>query len=249
MRAGPVVALVVLMVLSSSAEAKKFRYAAGPQPAEDTTFTTAETELEPIVRRRGPRVPATNLQVVSLVANTAFQRALSPAPFDSGAHVVVAPAETHPLNFVVEHAILRDLARRGVTATVRRTVLPDDSLFVYSTAGDPLLEYQLATARVTYLRLVGWLPFSGRVKIERQSLVEGALTLRDPRNATVLWSAGASYNLVDAFPRDRVDLVEDPRYSELKGQVPTRNVSKVFEPVIVVGVVAGLVALFFQNRP
>jgi len=249
MRAGLAIALVGLMVFGSPAEAKKFKYAAGPKPGIDTTFTTAEAEITPIVRSRGPRVPATNLQLVRLVANTAFSRALQSAPIDTGAHVVLAPAESHPLNFAVEHAVLRELARRGATATVRRTILADDSLAVYSPAGDPLLEYQLASARVSYLRLVGWLPFSGRVKIERQALVEGALTLRDPRSANVLWSSGASYNLLDAFPSDRVSLVEDGRYSELKDSVPTRNVGKVFEPVVVVAVIAGLAALFFQNRP
>jgi len=249
MRAGLAAALVGLLVLGSPAEAKKFKYATGPKPGIDTTFTTAETDITPIVRPRGPRVPATNLQLVSLVANTAFSSALQTAPLDTGAHVVLAPAEGHPLNFVVEHAVLRELSRRGVTATVRRTILADDSLATYSPAGDPLLEYQLATARVTYLRLVGWLPFSGRVKIERQALVEGALTLRDPRSANMLWSSGASYNLLDAFPRDRVNLVEDERYADLKSPVPTRNVGKVFEPVIVIAVVAGLAALFFQNSP
>ncbi len=249
MRAGLVAALVALLVLGSSAEAKKFRYASGPKPGVDTTYSTAQPEIEPIVRARGPRVPATNFQLVSLVANTAFERALRSAPLDSGAHLVLAPAESHPLNFVVEHAVLRDLADRGVTATVRHTLVPDDSLAALAPEGDPLLEYQLATARVTYLRLVGWLPFSGRVKIERQALVEGALTLRDPRTSSVLWSGDASFNLVDAFPRDRVSLVEDERYADLKSTVPTRNVDKVFEPVIVVVVVSGLVALFFQNRP
>jgi hypothetical protein len=249
MRAGLAAALVGLLVLGSPAEAKKFKYAAGPKPGIDTTFTTSETQITPIVRPRGPQVPATNLQLVSLVANTAFSRALQSAPIDTGAHVVLAPAESHPLNFVVEHAVLRELSRRGVTATVRRTILADDSLAAYSPTGDPLLEYQLATARVSYLRLVGWLPFSGRVKIERQALVEGALTLRDSRSANVLWSSGASYNLLDAFRSDRVSLVEDDRHGGLKGTVPTRNVGKIFEPVIVVAVVSGLAALFFQNRP
>ena len=249
MRAGLAAALVGLLVFGSTAEAKKFTYAAGPKPGIDTTYTTTEAEVTPIVRPRGPRVPATNLQVVKLVANTAFSQALRSAPLDSGAHVVLAPAESHPLNFAVEHAVLRELARRGVTATVRRSILADDSLSAYSPTGDPLLEYQLATARVSYLRLVGWLPFSGRVKIERQALVEGTLGLRDPRSASVLWTSAASFNLVDVFPRDRVSLVEDERYSDLKSPVPTRNVDKVFEPVIVVAVVAGLVALFFQNRP
>ncbi|HVP15130.1 MAG TPA: hypothetical protein VMS88_06275 [Terriglobales bacterium] len=251
MRVGCALAVVLgaLLALGAPAQAKKFRYSGGPKPAVDTTYTTGQTQIEPIVRQRGPRVPATNLQLVSLVANTAFTRALRGAPIDSGAHVVLAPAESHPLNFLIEGAILHELARRGVTATVRRTVMPDDSLGTFAAAGDPLLEYQLATARVTYLRLVGWLPFSGRVKIERQGLVEGALTLRDPRSANVLWSSDASFNLVDAFPRDKVSTVEDERFSDLKSPVPTRNVDKVFEPLIVIAVVAGLVALFFQNRP
>jgi hypothetical protein len=201
------------------------------------------------VRKRGPRLPATNFQVLALVANIAFANAVRPAPLDSGSHVVLAPAESHPLNMLVEHAVLRALSERGVTATVRRTILSDDSLSAYSPTGAPLLEYQLATARVSYLRLVGWLPFSGRVKIERQALVEGALSMRDPRTANVLWTQGASYNLLDAFPRDRLALVQDDRFSDLKSPVPTRNVDKVFEPVIVVAVVGGLVALFFQNRP
>ena len=95
--------------------------------------------------------------------------------------------------------------------------------------------------------LRGWLP--GRVKIERQAMVEGGLTLRDPRTARVLWTGQASYNLLDAFPKGQLSLVEDPRYTDLKSNAPTRNVDKLVEPVIVVAVVVGLVALFFQNRP
>ena len=249
MRLGFAMALIGLVVLASPAEAKTFKYAAGPKPGTDTTFAVSESEIVPIVRHRGPKVPATNFQVLTLVANSAFAGALRGSPIDSGSHVVLAPAESHPLNLLVEHALLRELSRRGVTVTVRRTILSEDSLALYSPSGDPLLEYQLATARVSYLRLVGWLPFSGRVKIERQSLVEGALTLRDSRSANVLWSNTASYNLVDAFPKDRLSMVEDERYSDLKDPPPTRNVDKVFEPLVVIAVVGGLVALFFQNRP
>lgn len=229
-------------------EAKKFRYAAGPKAPEDTVHAVAELELEPIVRKRGPKVPATNLQVVGLVANTVFDRALESAPLERGAKVLLAPAGDHPLNFVVEYALLRQLGRRGVITQVRRSVIPDDSLLATAgNPGEPVLEYQLASARVTYLRLRGWLP--GRVKIEREALVEGHLTLRDPQSATVLWVGDAKYNLVDAFPRGQLTMVEDPRFVDLKSPAPQRNLDKVFEPVVVVAVVAGLVALFFQNRP
>jgi hypothetical protein len=248
MRARLCLALMLAVSAASGAWAKEYKYKGGPQAPADTVLSVAQVEVEPIVRARGPRVPATNLQLVSMVANTAFGRTLANAPVDSGAHVILAPAESHPLNFVVEHAILLHLARRGVTATVRRSVVPDDpDSPLGGNPGDPLLEYQLGSARVSYLRLVGWLP--GRVKIERQALVEGALTLRDPRSALVLWTGQASYNLVDAFPKGQLPLVEDPRFTDLKMTAPTRNLDKVVEPIIVVAVVVGLVALFFQNRP
>jgi hypothetical protein len=240
--------IVLALLLAAPAGAKKYRYEGGPQPVPDTVYSVASGTLQPIVRSKGPRVPLTNLELTRLVAATAFDRALSGAPLDSGTRVVVAPGQSHPLNFMAEGAVLQHLARRGITSTVRRGVIPDDSLLAAAgVPANPVLEYQLATARVTYLRLIGWLP--GRVKIERQGLVQGSLTLREPRTATVLWSAPADFNLVDAFPRSQLPLVEDQRFTDLKSAAPTRNVDKVVEPVVVVGVVVGLVALFFQNRP
>ena len=243
-----VVALVGVVWDAGSAQAKKIRYASGPSPKVDTVLSVAEPALEPIVRARGPRVPLTNLQLVTRVANVSFQHALASAPLDSGRHVVLAPAESHPLNFVIEHAILRELGKRGVAATVRRSIIPDDSLVaVAGNPGDPVLEYQLASARVTYLRLRGYL--WGRVKIERQALVEGGATLRDPNTSIVLWTGDASHNLVDAFPRGQLPLVEDARYSDLRADVPRRSAGKALEPAVVVAIVGGLIALFFQNRP
>jgi hypothetical protein len=204
--------------------------------------------VEPIVRSKGPRVPPTNLQLLSLVANTAFDRGLASAPIDSGTAVIVAPGAPNALNYVVEHAILKHLAKRHAAVTVRRAPLPEDStLAQVASSGEPVLEYVVGATRVTYLRLIGWLP--GRVRIERQGQVEGQLVMRDPATLRVLWTGDASYNLLDSFSRGQLSLVEDPRNPDLKSPVPERNVDKLVEPVIVVAIVAGLVALFFQNRP
>lgn len=238
---------VLLLVAPPSAEAKKFRYNAGPKAKEDTVFTVAEEELVPVVRKGGPKVPATNLEVVRLTANSAIAKAVEGIPLENGATVVLGPAESHPLNFVFEHALLREFSDRGIHTIVRRTPLPDDSLSVIAALGGPMLDYQLASARVTYLRYRGFIP--GRVKIERQALVEGSLTLRDPASGKVIWLSDARHNLVDQFPRTQVALVEDVRYEDLKSPTPSRSAGKLIEPIIVIGIVAGLVALFFQNRP
>ncbi|MCC6653057.1 MAG: hypothetical protein IT348_18025 [Candidatus Eisenbacteria bacterium] len=245
---GLLFALLIGACLVPSAEAKKFRYASGPRAPEDSVLSVANTYLDPVVRSRGPRVPYTNLQLTEFVADSAAARALATAPLDRGSHAVLAPTQNHPLNFVLEHAFLKELARRGVEVTVRRTPVPDDSVAaMYANPGDPLVEYTLGSAKITYLRLVGWLP--GRVKIERQALVQGSVSMREPASSRVLWTGDLGQNFVDRFSRAQVSLVEEARFPELKDTVPVRNLDKVVEPIIVVGVVGGLVALFFQNRP
>ena len=245
---GLLLVVAAVAVFAPGAEAKKFRYASGPKAPADSALAVANPYLEPIVRTRGPRVPYTNLQLTEFVADSAVGGALAGAPLESGVHVVVAPALEHPLNFVIENALIEHLSRRGVQVTVRRSPVPDDSLAtLFAGAGDPLVEYTLGSAKVSYVRLVGFLP--GRVKIERQSQLQGTLAIREPASSRVLWSTKMGQSFLDRFPRGQVTLVEDPRLTELKDEVPNRNVDKVFEPVLVVAVVGGLVALFFQNRP
>jgi hypothetical protein len=246
--AGLLFALVALALVVTGAEAKKFRYASGPKVPADSALSVANPYLEPIVRSRGPRVPYTNLQLTEFVADSAVATALAGAPLEPGMRVVLAPAVDHPLNFVLEGALLERLSRKGLQVTVRRSPVPDDSVAtLYATAGDPIVEYTLASVKVTYVRLVGFLP--GRVKIERQSMLQGSLGMREPSSSRVMWTGKMVQNFVDRFPRSQVSLVEDARHPELRDAIPGRNVDKVFEPVLVVAVVGGLVALFFQNRP
>ena len=241
-------ALLLLSLLAPTADAKKFRYSSGPKPPEDSTLAVANSYLEPVVRSKGPRVPYTNLQLTQFVADTAVARALATAVVDSGTHAVLAPARERLEHGVLEHEVERVLARRGVDVTVRRAPIPDDSLkMLYGNPGDPVVEYTLGSAKVTYLRFVGMLP--GRVKIERQSLVTGSIQMRDPNTSRVLWTGDLGQNFVDRFPRGQVSLVEEERYPDLKSDIPQRNLDKVMEPILVVLIVGGLVALFFQNRP
>jgi hypothetical protein len=240
--------LLLLLAFVPAAEAKKFRYSSGPKPPEDSTLAVANSYLDPVVSSRGPRVPYTNLQLTQFVADTAVARALASAVVDSGTHAVLAPAHDHPLNFILEHAMLKALARRGVEVTVRHSMISDDSLKgLFGNPGDPVVEYTLGSAHITYLRFVGMLP--GRVKIERQALVTGSISMRDPNTSRVLWTGDLGQNFVDRIPRGQVAMVEEERYPELKGEIPQRNLDKVLEPVLVVLIVGGLVALFFQNRP
>jgi hypothetical protein len=242
-----VVAVLGLALAVDAASAKTFRYASGPK-AQTDSMAIAEAEAELVVASRKRRQAPTNMSLLLLVAKDGIGKALQGAPLVAGAHVVLAPSGDHSLNFVAEYAMLRNLSDRKVAITVRRGPVPDDSMMVL--AGNPggmLLEYQLATARVTYLGLRGMLP--GRTKVERQATFQATLTMRDPATGSVTWLGQADHNLIDLFPRSQQQLVEDPRYSELQTPVPQRAWQNLVEPAIVVAIVGGLVLLFFQNRP
>src|SRR5881296_1065867 len=129
-------ALLLVLSAAPGAWAKTYKDKSGPQAPADTALSVAEVEVQPIVRARGPRVPATNLQLVGLVANTAFERALAAAPLDSGTRLTLAPQAGHALNYIVEYAVLRNLSKRKVTAVVRRTPLPEDSTLTQALGGD-----------------------------------------------------------------------------------------------------------------
>lgn len=245
---GLLLALAAVAAFSSGAVAKKFRYSSGPKAPADSAVAVANPYLDPVVRTRGPKVPYTNLQLTEMVADSAVAASLASAPLESGMRVVIAPAAEHPLNFVIEESLLDRLSERGLEVTVRRSPVPDDSLaLLYANSGDPLVEYTLASAKIAYIRLIGYLP--GRVKIERQSFVQGSIAIREPSSGRVMWKNKMVLNFVDRFPRNQVSLVEDPRLPDLKDTPPSRNVDRLVEPVLVVAIIGGLVALFFQNRP
>jgi hypothetical protein len=244
-----IVAVLALGLLlgASPAAAKKYKYATGPKPQTDS-LQVAEANPELVTASKKRREAPTNLAMLLLVAHQSVAKALGPAPLQPGAQVVLAPSGAHTMNFVLEYALLQEMSNRKIVTTVRRSPVPDDSvLALAATPGTTLLEYQLATARVTYLGLRGFLP--GRTKVERQATVQASLTLRDPQGGQVVWVGPVDGNLIDLFPRSQQQLVEDARYPELQTPVPNRAWQSLVEPVVVVAIVAGLIALFFQNRP
>src|SRR5262249_25491491 len=108
-RRGIAIALAAALVLPVAAGAKTFRYDGGPQPQPDTTLSVAVPEIETVTRSRGPKVPFTNLQIITLVSDAAFESGLKGVPLQRGQQVVLAPAAEHPLGFVAEQSVLRQL--------------------------------------------------------------------------------------------------------------------------------------------
>jgi hypothetical protein len=112
----------------------------------------------------------------------------------------------------------------------------------------PLLVVSLDESRVDYPRLFRSGLFGG-LHVERRAIVTLSAKLERPDTRAVYWVGTADTSLADYVRKSEVPLLEDASIPETKGTVPTQSWQKLVEPVLVIGLIIGLVSLFYTNRP
>lgn len=116
-------------------------------------------------------------------------------------------------------------------------------------AGLPVLTWRVQEARVDYVRQYRSGIF-GAQRIERRARADLSLRLTPAGAEGVTWSAQADTSIGDVVPKSEIAALEDRTRPETKPQLPqSGGVKKIVEPVLVIILVAGLVSLFYQNRP
>jgi hypothetical protein len=85
--------------------------------------------------------------------------------------------------------------------------------------------------------------------VERRAIVTLSAKLLRPDTRAVYWVGQADTSLADYVRKSEVPLLEDAAVPDTKGTVPQQSWQKMVEPVLVVGLIIGLVSLFYTNRP
>jgi len=104
---------------------------------------------------------------------------------------------------------------------------------------------QVDGSGVSYVRRLGKFPF-GTKGYERLAAMRAVATLLDPSTGEVYWSRSAARSVTDVVPKSSV-VYASSGSGKLNPPVP-KGGTRWLEPLIVVGVVAGLVVLFYSNR-
>ena len=112
----------------------------------------------------------------------------------------------------------------------------------------PVLTYRVPEARVDYVRVFRGGLF-GAERIERRATSRMALRLLAPGSEAVRWSATADTSLGDVVMKNEIAALEDRMRPETRPIAPSSSIKKYIEPALVVILIAGLVSLFYQNRP
>ncbi len=112
----------------------------------------------------------------------------------------------------------------------------------------PVITWRVQEARVDYVREYRSGIF-GAHRVERRARADLALRLTPAGSDAIAWSASADTAIGDVVLKSELAGLEDRTRPETRPVLPQSSFKKVLEPVLVVVLVAGLVSLFYQNRP
>jgi len=89
----------------------------------------------------------------------------------------------------------------------------------------------------------------GSPRVERRARVDLAIRLAPAGSDAITWSASADSTVGDVVHKSELAALEDRTRPETRPTLPSSSFKKVLEPALVVVLIAGLVSLFYQNRP
>lgn len=203
--------------------------------------------------RAGHTPPPTHSMALDSVATVVASDLLKDAPIPPGRAVMLlsqAPGDTLSL---LTQRLVGDLRERNVPVRLQApgaamAVDPDTTAAVRGeSAMHPLrLNVQVDGAGVSYVRRIGSFPF-GTKGYERLAAMRATATLIDPVGGEVFWTRTSTHSATDVVAKGDVAYAASGS-GRLNPPVPKGGGTHWLEPLIVVGVVAGLVVLFYSNR-
>jgi hypothetical protein len=159
-----------------------------------------------------------------------------------GARVHLRQVDTHDANWLVKSILLEELTARGhaVKAGQMSAANDPDGADAYEIA------YRIVTCQTTLPR--SWREWVvGARKFERRTAVDIRFELSDATKA-IIWAGGVQRERREIIPGSRLRDLEAPGQEFASPQAEPGGWDKVFEPVIVAGIVGGLIYLFYTSR-
>lgn len=202
----------------------------------------------------------TNVEMAEESIRGAVATALATFPKGGGAARVI-PLGKSDVNALVEAILVEEMAGRGLAVevppsgeaeTIARAVGDSDSVGVEDAAafGDvqgPLLFFRVNDFSFRYDDIYRRFVF-GPKRVRRLARVDLHLRLTDADGQTVVWSENGSHSAVDVVPYGDVESLESKTYAFAQPAREPGTLSRLYEPLIVAGIVGGLVYLFYSNQ-
>jgi len=151
---------------------------------------------------------------------------------------------------VIKNVFTSTLTDHGFTVYASakpRTANTPDSAAVEPQRQPFRLEIRALEFAIRYPRIFRSFLIGGK-KVERDASVAISATLTNLDNDSVIWVKEVKRSYHDQFSFQMLSQVENDLFTFTKPEKKATNWSKIVEPVVVSGIIVGLIYLFFSNQ-
>lgn len=188
-------------------------------------------------------VPRTNLAVLRDLTGEVMADAVERMKIPSGSRVYMKQVESHEASWLVQSILLEVLTRRGHAVMAGAMPSPDEEI-----EGPPSYEiaYRVVSCETAFPR--AWRHWViGSRKVERMAAVDVHFQLSDS-SAAIVWAGNVQRDKREIIPGGRLQELATPGQSFTTPELEPGGWDKVLEPVLVAGIVGGLIYLFYTSR-
>jgi hypothetical protein len=147
------------------------------------------------------------------------------------------------VDFVLENAFVREMSAAGIRIAVEAPKKDE----VAAPNGKYRLSYQIVRLSVSYPRISRkwWL---GSKAVDRAAQADVFVQLVDLATGDIAWVKEIHKEYKDTIDYSKLKLVEESQYDFTRPSRSEFKMTKLLEPLVVGGIVVGLVYLFFSNQ-
>ncbi len=202
-------------------------------------FTASSAPSEPEER------VSTNFEVLENTAASAVSELLSNMPvIPRGTMIELVKARgVGEIDFVFENVLLRRMKESGYRVSIvvpeRKGEQQDDPRYRIS--------FQVIRMSLAYTR-IGRRYWFGAKEVERLAEIGIFAQLADLDSGDIVWVGDAQKKYQDAIDYGQLRSVEEEQYKFTKPKRDEMRWGRLVEPIIVTGIISGLVYLFFSNQ-
>ena len=185
----------------------------------------------------------TNLDVMDDLASQVLLDVLAGVPSQHQVRdIILVPYAADERYDFLDNVFTRVLTTNGYRARAGLGRAGSDT-----TSSSLILEYHALNFSLRYSKIYRAYVMGGK-KVKRQADIKLHARLLDPQDDTIVWVGDSSKHFEDQFSYSRVDEVEQGEFAFTKPPHDTTNWGKIVEPVVVTGIIVGLIYLFFSNQ-
>ncbi len=190
-----------------------------------------------------PALPRPNLTVITELVREVVTEAIERMRLPEACEIHLSQVDQHDASWLVQSILLEELTARGhvvVMGSTSQAGSEESARPVYE------ISYRVVSCSTAYPR--AWREWViGSRKVERKTSVDIHFRLSDA-TGVIVWAGNVDQERREIIPGERLDELATPGQSFASPEMEPGGWDKVLEPVVVAGIVGGLIYLFYTSR-